>query len=108
MIANVDNPSGDSVGALNRFVRRHDVDVHEIDGEAVLYDLVFNTTCRLNRSAYFVWCGCDGVTGVDEIVTRMVGRFDVPVDVARRDVPTAIKAMWESGLVERVGESESA
>lgn len=99
---------GVTVGESDRFIRRDDIDVHEIDGEAVLYDLVFNTTCRLNASAYFVWRVCDGRKSVHDVARDMVRHFDVTRDVANCDVLQAVGSLWESGLVERVEEGISA
>ncbi len=102
MISTVGSQVGVPVDGADRFVRRGDVDVHELDGEAVLYDLVLNTTCRLNGTAYFVWQCCDGKMSVDDICAAILSRFDVGGAVARRDVRMAVSAFWESGLVERM------
>ena len=55
----------------------------ELDGEAVLYDATFGTTCRLNETGYFIYKACDGTTSIETIAHRLTETYDVALDIAQ-------------------------
>ncbi|MFQ5494596.1 MAG: HPr-rel-A system PqqD family peptide chaperone [Phycisphaerae bacterium] len=60
-----------------RPLARRDVRIHELDGEALIYDPVSGDTHHLNETAFFVWNDCDGTTSMSRIVDHLVESFDV-------------------------------
>jgi len=57
--------------------RRSDVRVHELDGEALIFDPVSADTHRLNETALFIWRQCDGRHDVEHIALRLIETYDV-------------------------------
>lgn len=80
--------------------RRRDWYCEELDGEAILYDAAFGTTCRLNETGYFIYRACDGATSVDDIARRLVETYDVTPEAAGLDVQTVIAELYEGGLLQ--------
>ncbi len=81
--------------------RRQDLICFELDDEAVLYDNAFNTTCRLNATAYVIWKLCDGLGDVTAIAEQLSRRYDVSAAQARQDVRNALGQMFADGLLVR-------
>ncbi len=62
---------------------RRDVDLHDLDGEAILFDPVGGAVHRLNATARRLWNLCDGTRTVDDLVDDCAGRFEIePVEAA--------------------------
>ena len=87
-------------GVADKPRRRSDLVVHDLDGEAVLYDPRANLTHRLNGSGLFIWRHCDGSHTADGIVTALTQTYDVAPEVARRDVVCAIEQMTDNLILE--------
>lgn len=85
-------------------LRRDDLDCHEIDNEAVLFDPAFDTTARLNATAFFIWRSCDGRSTVESIADKLVEAFDVAPSIAAHDARIAIDDLWACGLLTDVEE----
>lgn len=66
--------------------RRSDLLIHELDGEALLYDAVRADTHRLNETAYFIWQCCDGRLSADDITHELAERYDVSESEAHKHV----------------------
>ncbi len=62
--------------------RRHDLTVHELDGEALIFDAKSADTHRLNMTACFIWRLCDGRHEPREIAETLTRHFDVDFDEA--------------------------
>ena len=57
--------------AAARPVRRSDMTVQELDGEALVYDPVTADTHRLNETAYFIWRSCDGRSTSESVAEQL-------------------------------------
>lgn len=86
-------------------MHRDDLDCHELDGEAILYDHTFNTTYRLNETGYLIWKHCDGSADAERIARLLTASYDVPESVARADVQETIATMNKEGLLLMVEET---
>ena len=63
-------------------MRRTDLLVHELDGEALLYDAGRADTHRLNQTAFLIWQRCDGSRDATRIAAELVDAYDVTLEVA--------------------------
>ena len=79
--------------------RRDDIHTRVVEGEAVLLDRQHDLIHQLNRTATYVWDCCDGRTSLTEIATQLVETFDVPQEIAIRDLTTAIKQFQDLHLL---------
>lgn len=79
--------------------RRGDLHCHLLDGEAILYDAAFNTTYRLNDTAYRVWRLCDGERDLNAIAHRVCEIYCVEMAQATEDVHTLVDQMRAQGLL---------
>jgi hypothetical protein len=79
--------------------RRDDIHTRVVEGEAVLLDRQQDLIHQLNCTATYVWDCCDGLTSLTEIATRLVETFDVPQEIAIRDLTTAIKQFHDLHLL---------
>ncbi|UCE58898.1 MAG: PqqD family protein [Phycisphaerales bacterium] len=58
-------------------LQRSDLTVHELDGEALVYDPVTASTHRLNDTALLIWQQCDGKHDARQIAAHMADVYDV-------------------------------
>ena len=70
-----------------------------IEGEAVILSLDTKVFRGLNAVGSRVWELIDGRRTVDEIVTQIVGEFEVTPEVAARDVGTFVAELLDKRLV---------
>jgi hypothetical protein len=86
-------------------MRRGHLECHELDGEAILYDLAHHALHYLNTSAYAIWLACDGRTCVRELLNTFTttAAEDVDISVLRADTLRAIGSLVENGLVDSHG-----
>ena len=80
--------------------RRADLVLHELDGEALIYDPVSADTHRLNATALFIWQCCDGSHDTEAIATELSQRFDISAPDACPHVEDGLHQLTESRLVE--------
>jgi len=80
-------------------VRRSDVTVQELDGEALVYDPVTADTHRLNETAYVIWRACDGRSTAENIADRLTDIYDVERAEATRQASRMIDELIERGLL---------
>lgn len=71
--------------------RRNDVDVHELDGEALLYDRRSGAVHYFNSTSLMVWNLCDGSRKVTEIADALATKCAVSVEQARIHVRRAVE-----------------
>ncbi len=90
---------GMNVNKLTLPRRRRDWYCEELDGEAVLYDATFGTTCRLNETGYFIYKACDGAASIEDIARRLTDEYDVTLDVAERHVRSTLAELNDGGLL---------
>lgn len=79
--------------------RRDDVTVHELDGEALVFDASTGDTHRLNRTALFIWQRCDGKQDARQITEQLTGHYDVSPESALEHVERTFGEFLERGLV---------
>lgn len=80
--------------------RRHDIVVHEIDGEAILYDPRTGNSHRLNETALEIFGLCDGATTEADIAESLGHRYDESKEVLGEQVRAALSALDSRGLLE--------
>ena len=60
----------------------------------------FNGVINLNESSAFLWKNLLAPITEDELVEKLLGEYDVPVEVAKRDVSAFLGKLREAGLLE--------
>ena len=70
----------------------------------VLIDTSSGLAHHLNETAAVVWDACDGSASIDELVQRMMAKFDIDAATARRDVAMILQHFLDAGLV-KTGEA---
>lgn len=88
-----------------RHARREDVQVRELDGEGFIYDPRTADTHRLNETAWFIWCCCDGCHSTEEILRELTERYDVAAHVAREHVEKTLAELRRRNLVAQPGDA---
>ena len=78
---------------------REDLSFEELDGEIVIFDPSTQLTHRLNHSAALIFLSCDGKTPLAEIRSLYQNSFQLPDDVADRDVRFVIENLSKSSIV---------
>jgi PqqD family protein of HPr-rel-A system len=87
------------VSHRNMPTRRPDVTVHEIDGEALIYDPVTTSTHRLNDTALFIWRTCDGRRNVEGIARELADRYELSAEAAEEHSSRMVKEFEKAQLV---------
>jgi hypothetical protein len=79
--------------------RRDDIHTRLVEGEAVLLDRQQDLIHQLNRTATYVWDCCDGCTSLTEIATQLAEAFDIPQELALRDLTMVIQQFRDLHLL---------
>jgi Coenzyme PQQ synthesis protein D (PqqD) len=79
--------------------QRNDIHTRVVDGETVILDRRQNLIHQLNHTATRVWDCCDGQTSLTEIALQLTEAFDVPQEIAVRDVTTVIQQFHDLHLL---------
>lgn len=87
--------------------RRTDMRVHELDGEALVYDPVSADTHRLNQTALFIWRQCDGRKDIRRIAKRLTTDYDVSFAVALAHVQRVLKDFQDRSLIAATDTTQS-
>ncbi|MBU0718409.1 MAG: HPr-rel-A system PqqD family peptide chaperone [Planctomycetes bacterium] len=87
-------------------VQRAGLTVHELDGEALVYDPASGNTHRLNGSALFIWQQCDGYRNTCQVASRLTDVYDVSPEQALQHVERAFAEFEERDLVAAAGGTE--
>lgn len=66
----------------------------------VLIDTSSGLAHHLNEIAAVVWDACDGSASIDELVDRMMAKFDIDAATAGRDVAMILRHFQDAGLIE--------
>ena len=82
-----------------RPLRRLDLTVREVDGEALVLDRAAGKIHQLNETASYVWSCCDGFSTVVEIAQRYASRYGIAHKLALKDVTAAVSSFQSFGLV---------
>ena len=80
-------------------LRREDLVLEELDGEAVLYDPRCGAVHRFDAPTLFVWEACDGTHGTADISRAVGDAYDVSVDEALGHVEQLIADLCARGLL---------
>jgi len=80
--------------------KRTGVRVHRIEGEAVLYSEIDETTFHLNETAHLIWDACDKTKTVCDLAAILQDHYAVAEETARDDVAQIVAYLAASGLVE--------
>lgn len=81
-------------------LRRDDLVLEELDGEANLYDPRYGAVHRFNAVTLFVWDLCDGSHTVRDIAKTLTKLFDVQPDEALESVERVIAELRTLDLVQ--------
>jgi len=87
-------------------VRRKDLRVHELDGEALIFDPRSSDTHRLNETALLLWQHCDGQHNAAGMANTLAGRYNVTPQEALQHVERTIGELLALGLVLQTGGGE--
>ena len=79
---------------------RSDVRETELDHEIVLSDPRSSRSYRFNKTAFSVWCLCDGITPVDRIGRTISKLYDTDYATALDHVDQLLTVFAEMGLLE--------
>jgi PqqD family protein of HPr-rel-A system len=82
-----------------RLVRVDTVNVHELDGEALIFDPGTGDTHRLNETALFIWNRCDGSQDAAGIAAALAEAYEVSAEEAHGHVERIVKDFDERGLL---------
>jgi hypothetical protein len=71
-----------------------------LDDEMMVMSATSSTLFTLNEVATVIWEAADGVTPLDEIVTKKVcAQYDIAPEVALKDANTFVEQLAEHGLL---------
>ena len=88
--------------------RRTDLRLHELDGEALIYDAASADTHRLNGTGYFIWRECDGGNSPEQIARRVNESYDVTLEEALQHVHRILAEFDDRGPLLASDESSGA
>lgn len=80
-------------------VRREDLMVEEIDGEAIIYDSHNGAVHRFNETTFFVWNACDGSQSQADITVALGKAYSIDSDQAASHVGNAIAGFRDRDLL---------
>ena len=96
--ASVQGNQADVTSAIKPEVR-NDLDVVEIDGEAVIYDKRTGGVHHLNTTAALVFSVCDGTGTVGDLAADIGAVYGVSSDAVERQVRTLVRRFRKAGLL---------
>ena len=97
----MNNASGEQEDARNAApLRRDDLVLEELDGEAILYDPRYGAVHRFNTVTLLVWDLCDGSHTTADIALRLTKVCEVEPDEALDSVQRAIAELRTLDLVQ--------
>ncbi len=79
--------------------QRDDLHTRVVEGETVILDRQQNLIHQLNGTATYVWERCDGNTSLPRIAIELAEAFDVPQEIATRDLTTLIQQFHDLHLL---------
>jgi hypothetical protein len=71
------------------------------DGSTLLFDRVGRVAYPVTATAALVWEACDGTNTAEEMVRRLVHRYDAPETQVRDDVEKLLAQLTELNLLEQ-------
>ncbi len=101
-MATNDSPAAPKPGKDAGPIRRDDIVLEELDGEAILYDPRYGAIHRFNAATLLVWDMCDGSYTLAEMAHHMTQLGDVELVEAQDNVQRAIAEMRTLDLLQGV------
>ena len=89
-----------SVPATFRPVRRDDVRIQVLDGEALIFDATTADTHRLNKTACTIWHLCDGDRDLHAIADEISCVYEVDAATALVHIQGFVEVMQEHDLLQ--------
>ena len=89
-------PGADSPGPP---MRRADVTVHELDGEALIFHAGTGDTHWLNETALFIWRQCQGQQDVRQMAELLSKTYDISAESALAHVERVLRELQERQLI---------
>ncbi len=83
---------------LNENTRLREI---EADGSYWVFDIRDGSHYEVNETAYTILCGVQAGQSSAQIVAEMIGKFEVPDDVATNDVTSTLKKFEQLGLIQK-------
>jgi hypothetical protein len=98
---------GAAVRAGVTFRRRGDYATRTLGAETVVVPIRahaadLDSVYTLNPVGAAIWAELEGVRTAEEIADRVTAEFEVPADVARRDVASFLSTLLEAGIIEEL------
>jgi|GEM_PF-1526244 len=81
-------------------VRRPDIRIYQLDGEAVLFDPRTQKILHLNATALAVFRRCDGQTTMRQVAESLTQSFSVKVETALDQVEQVVGLFADSNLLQ--------
>lgn len=76
--------------------------IREIKDEKAIYDKQTGAVHFLNQTAAFIAELCDANHTEDELVNKLVDKFEVSQDIARKDVGNVLKNLEKNKILEKI------
>ncbi len=76
-----------------------DVLQRSLDRDGVIYDEVNDTVHQLNETAFLIWKVCVHASTEEEILERLLNRYQVDAAKAGDDVSRVVSVLMESNLL---------
>lgn len=80
---------------------RQDIYIRAIKDEKAVYDKHTDSVHFLNQTASFIIELCDGSHTKEDMVSRLLEKYDVPKETADKDVENILKALHENNVLEK-------
>lgn len=93
------NDAIEHIGDLGRPHRRDDLQIEEIDGEAIIYDPHNGAVHRFNETTFFIWNGCDGSQTPTDIARALSQAYAIDGDQAASHVHDTIERFRDRELL---------
>lgn len=73
---------------------------HQLQDELVLYNSRQDVAHTLNATALLVWQCCDGEHEVEDIISKVRTRYNVPPEAVRQDIQNLLNKFQALGLIQ--------
>ncbi len=73
-----------------------------LDGEYVVFDPQNDTVHTLNVTAQLIWLRCTENLAIDELISEMTSRYDVPHETVCKDIYQAVDQLCNLGLLRQI------
>jgi hypothetical protein len=80
-------------------VKNPDIVARTEQKEALLFNPVNGDMLCINETGILVWDLCDGFHKIDDIAEKMIDKYEVPSEKAKKDCLAYLKDMKKSGFI---------